>query len=377
MFRSKALSKLAMAVTAPVVAATLVLLGAPQVALGATPLPVVLTFTASRTTIPDVGGKIVLKASLKYASSCQITVSPGLRGFPKSFHCSSDRVKESVTLLANKSPSSINYTFGMSLKNSAGSAVATNVVVTEGAAPPPISFTPPPPGNPTTLVFAPEGVFVADNPVVVTVKNNSATTQLITTVAIGTAGDPNDFILNKNNCGYVTARATCSLAVQFVPTGTGIRTDVVNVLDASWGSAGTTVELKLRGTGEWATATVSNNHIHNNVLTFPTSEVVLKPSPVQNVTVTNVGSVPLYISGMAVTGGEATDFLAAPDTCINQVVVPSAYPLIVSIGQSCTFTVAFDPSGPGTRTSDVVVDDNTLGTQTQLGVEGNGVAAPS
>jgi hypothetical protein len=57
--------------------------------------------------------------------------------------------------------------------------------------------------------------------------------------------------------------------------------------------------------------------------------------------------------------------------------VPPAYPLIVSIGQSCTFTVAFDPSGPGTRTSDVVVDDNTLGTQTQLGVEGNGVAAPS
>ena len=156
-----------------------------------------------------------------------------------------------------------------------------------------------------------------------------------------------------------------------------IRTDVVNVLDASWGSAGTTVELKLRGTGVWATATVSNNHIRNNVLTFPTSEVVLKPSPVQNVTVTNVGSVPLYISGMAVTGGEATDFLAAPDTCINQVMVPSAYPLIVSIGQSCTFTVAFDPSGPGTRTSDVVVDDNTLGTQTQLGVEGNGVAAPS
>ena len=377
MSRSKTRSKLAMVVTAPVVVATLALLGMPQLA-GATPLPVVLSFTASKTTMPDSGGSIIFKASLRYAALCEITVSPSLRGFPKSFSCSSNRVKQSVTLRANKSPSPISYTFGLQLENTAGTATATNVVVTEGAAPPPISFTPPPPGNPTTLVFGSEGVFVADIPVSVTVKNNSSSTQLITSAAMGTVGDPNDFSLTRNNCGYITAHATCSLAAQFDPTGAGVRTGVVNLLDASWGSAGTTVQLKLRGTGVWATATVSNNNIRNNVLTFPASQTVLKASGPQSVTVTNVGAVPLYISGMGVTGGEATDFLVAPGTCINQLLPnPPGYPLIVSIGQSCTFTVAFDPSGTGTRTSSVVVADNTLGTETELGVEGTGMAAPS
>jgi len=49
----------------------------------------------------------------------------------------------------------------------------------------------------------------------------------------------------------------------------------------------------------------------------------------------------------------------------------------VSIGQSCTFTLEFDPSGTGIRTSSVVVADNTLGTETEVGVEGTGVADQS
>ena len=52
---------------------------------------------------------------------------------------------------------------------------------------------------------------------------------------------------------------------------------------------------------------------------------------------------------------------------------PRNCPQIVSVGQSCTFGVLFDPSGSGVRTTYVVVDDNTLGTQTQLQVLGSGV----
>ncbi len=374
MFRSKTLSK-AMAVTAAVVVATLVLVGAPLAALGASPIPVVLSFTSTKTTIPDTGARIVLKASLEYAASCKITVLPDLRGFPKSFSCSSDRVTQSVTLRANKGPNPISYTFGMTLKNTAGSVVATNIVVTEGAPPPPISFTTPPRGSPTTLVFAPEGVFVADDPLVVTVRNNSSTTQLISSVAIGTVGDPSDFILNRNNCGYITAHATCSLAVQFQPTGAGTRTGAVNIVDASWGTAGATRQLALRGTGVWATATLSNKYISSNVLIFPTSQVVLTSSPPQTVTVTNVGSVPLYISGLGATGAENTDFAVVAGSCINQ--ITGNFPLIVSLGQTCTFQVVFDPSGPGVRTTNVVVDDNTLPTQTQMGLQGVGVPKPS
>ena len=337
------------------------------------PVPVVLSFTATKTSIPDAGGNVVLKARLKYASSCKIMVSPSLKGFPGSFSCSSDLVRRSVTLRANNSGNTITYTFGMIVKNSTGSTTATNIIVTEGAAPSPISFTPPPPGSPKTVVFAPEGVFVADDPLVVTVTNNSSTTQDITSAAISTVGDSADFILVRNNCAYVTAHASCSLAIQFQPSGAGIRTGAISVVDASWGTTGTTLQLQLRGTGVWAAATVSNNYIRNNVLVFPTSQVLLNPSPVQNVTVTNVGSVPLYISpyGISLTGGESTDFSVTMDTCGNQINVSD--PLIVSIGHSCTFAVTFAPSGTGTRTSNVVVADNTLGAQTQLGLEGVGI----
>ena len=374
MFHFKVRSKLAMAVTVPIVVATVAVVGTPQFALGASrPVPVVLSFTAAKTSIPDAGGNVVLKARLKYASSCKIMVSPSLKGFPVSFSCSSDLVRRSVTLRANNSGNTITYTFGMIVKNSTGSTTATNIIVTEGAAPSPISFTPPPPGSPKTVVFAPEGVFVADDPLVVTVTNNSSTTQDITSAAISTVGDSADFILVRNNCAYVTAHASCSLAIQFQPSGAGIRTGAISVVDASWGTTGTTLQLQLRGTGVWAAATVSNNYIRNNVLVFPTSQVLLNPSPVQNVTVTNVGSVPLYISpyGISLTGGESTDFSVTMDTCGNQINVSD--PLIVSIGHSCTFAVTFAPSGTGTRTSNVVVADNTLGAQTQLGLEGVGI----
>jgi hypothetical protein len=152
----------------------------------------------------------------------------------------------------------------------------------------------------------------------------------------------------------------------------------MNVVDASWGTTGTTLQLQLRGTGVWAAATVSNTNIRNNVLSFPTSQVLLTPSTPQSVTLTNVGSVPLYISGIGLTGGESPDFDAPaaplePGTCINQLTIPPSYPLIVSVGHSCTLKVFFDPSGTGTRTSNVVVVDNTLGAQTQLGLEGTGI----
>ena len=255
------------------------------------------------------------------------------------------------------------------MKNTSGTAVATNVVVTEGAAPPPISFSTPTPGNSTTLVFGPEGVFVADDPLVVTVTNHSTTTQLITGVAIGTTGDVNDFLLNRNNCGYITAHATCSLAVQFQPTGAGTRTGTVDVVDGSWGKTGTAAVLNLRGTGVWASATVSNPNVSQNVLNFG-NQLVLTSSQPQLVKVLNVGSVPLYISGISSTGGNSADFLPAAGSCIDQ--NTGSYPLIVSVNASCTFQVVFDPSGEGLRNSNLVVDDNTLPTQTQLAVEGTG-----
>ena len=75
---------------------------------------------------------------------------------------------------------------------------------------------------------------------------------------------------------------------------------------------------------------------------------------------------PLYVDGLTDTGGNAGDFIVSSGNCQTQV------PQIISIGQNCTFGVTLEPSSSGVRASNVVVDDNTLGTQTQLQVQGTG-----
>lgn len=189
---------------------------------------------------------------------------------------------------------------------------------------------------------------------------------MISGVAIGAVGDQNDFVLNRNNCGDITPHADCSLAVQFQPTGAGTRTGAVDIVDSSWGASGTTTALGLRGTGVWATATLANANIRHGVLSFP-RQGVLTPSPYQYVTLLNVGKVPLYINSITDAGGEAADFNS------SALPITSNCPQIVSVGKSCALGVAFVPTGAGDRSSNVVIDDNTLGTQTQLQVQGTGV----
>lgn len=366
---SRVRSRVVAAVLAPLVAAVVVVVGSPAVAFAATALPVVLSFSATHTSVSDSGGSITLDARLKYATSCKLSASPSVKGLPKSFSCSSDSVKETVALPANKKENAVNYSFALVVTNTVGHTAATNVAVSVGASPPPISFTTPSPGTGSTLVFAPEGVFVADEPLLVTVTNNSKTTQAITDVAVAPVGDLNDFILNKNNCGDITAGESCSFAVQFLPTGAGVRTGEVAVVDSSWGTAGTTAILNLQGTGVWATATVVSSDLSDNTLDFP-DQGTLTTSPLQYLTLSNAGTVPLEVTGIGVTGGESTDFAIDPLSCQNEV---GGGPLFIGVGQNCTFAVDFSPSGPGERTSNVLVYDNTLGTQTQFGVEGTGV----
>ena len=93
MFGSKVRARMAVLLGVPIAAVAVVVV-TPQLAVASnpktTPVPVVLSFSASKTSIPNAGGSIALKAKLKYASSCKITVSPSVAGFPRSFSCSSD-----------------------------------------------------------------------------------------------------------------------------------------------------------------------------------------------------------------------------------------------------------------------------------------------
>ena len=83
MFPSRGMRwKFAAGVIAPIVLGPVAVVGMPQIAFGARPIPVVISFTANRTSITDTRGRIVLRTTLKYASSCEIPVIPSLRRLP-------------------------------------------------------------------------------------------------------------------------------------------------------------------------------------------------------------------------------------------------------------------------------------------------------
>lgn len=144
MFGSRVRSKLVVAVTAPIIA-TMAIIGASPSAAFATqkspvPAPVVESFTASSTSLTYLGGPVVLSASLEYASSCKMTVSPALKGFSKSFPCSTS-VTRGVTLHANRTANTLDCSFALTVKNKTATVAATNVTVTEAAIPAPVVST--------------------------------------------------------------------------------------------------------------------------------------------------------------------------------------------------------------------------------------------
>lgn len=98
----------------------------------------------------------------------------------------------------------------------------------------------------------------------------------------------------------------------------------------------------------------------SNTLSFPT-QLVGTSSPVQTVSVTNEGTLPLSVSGAAVGGADPSDF-DATSTC-------GAGPL--APGSSCTVSVGFVPVDPALRKAEVsVVDDAPLDPQ-QIALSGH------
>ena len=144
MFGSVVRSKFAMIVAAPIIA-TVAIIGTSSLAFAAQPAtapPVVVSFTASSTSLTYLGGKVALTASLEHAISCTVTVTPGLKGFPESFPCSKT-VTTRFSLRRNKTATALSYSFALQVRNKAASVEATPVVVAEAALPAPVvsSFT--------------------------------------------------------------------------------------------------------------------------------------------------------------------------------------------------------------------------------------------
>jgi hypothetical protein len=93
-------------------------------------------------------------------------------------------------------------------------------------------------------------------------------------------------------------------------------------------------------------------------LTFPTQVVGTTSAP-KTVTLTNLGSADLTVSGMSST--DPSEFPPPQNACTS---VPS--------GGSCNINVAFSPTASGTRAAKIKITDNELGSPQTITVTGTG-----
>jgi hypothetical protein len=161
----------------------------------------------------------------------------------------------------------------------------------------------------------------------------------IGTVSI-TGTNSADFALTGNTCGsgLSAGGGACSLTVNFTPTSEVIETAAITVGDSASGSPHTAL---LAGKGG-PTLSVSPASINFG------NQVLGTTSATQNVTLTNIGSLPLSCCGIGVTGTDQQDF--------PFFLLPSCGPL--DPGASCTEQVSFSPTALGARTATFVFSTN-------------------
>jgi hypothetical protein len=145
------------------------------------------------------------------------------------------------------------------------------------------------------------------------------------------------------------------VSVTFRPAGAGARTGTLNVA-----SAAGTQSAALTGTGGAATITVTPAI----GLTFPNTDVSAA-SALQTVTVTAGGDVPLTVTGVSLTGANATDYVFT-NNC-TAAVAPAG---------TCTIQVGFKPLAAGTKTATLSIASSASATATTRTLTGTAVTPP-
>lgn len=220
---------------------------------------------------------------------------------------------------------------------------------------PVLALAPPPPGP---LDFGSVTVGSPSAAQVVTVSN-AGNAPLAFSGPFALVGD---YSQSSTTCGATLPPppdplSECTATLVFTPTVTGTRNGSFTVA-----SDGGNAVLNL--TGQGTVLPVPDISLSASGLFFPAQTVGTTSLP-QPVTVSNAGTAPLVISGVAASG----DFAATSDCTALSPLAPLA---------TCGITVTFTPLAPGVRTGGVAVASNDPDTPTAtFALEGDGVASPS
>jgi hypothetical protein len=184
----------------------------------------------------------------------------------------------------------------------------------------------------------------------VTVTNTGNSPLSIATAAIG--GSASGAISKTTDtCTNATlaASASCSVDVGFKPTAPGAETATLTLTDNSRNTTGSTQAVTVTGRGLAPAATLSATSVNFG------SQRVRSTSAGRAVTITNTGTAPLAISGVSVSGTNASDF--GVSGC--------GAGTTLAVNASCTLSVTFTPGFFGTRSAAILISDDAFNNPSQ------------
>lgn len=179
----------------------------------------------------------------------------------------------------------------------------------------------------------------------------------------------NEFQVTASTCGSsVPAQSTCTLTVTFDPAAAGARNATLSV------TIGGTYPSPATGAGNPRQVPLSGNGVtpvpvfQANPALLPLATVGTTPVSGSS-TISNVGTAPMTLSGLALT--DTTHFAFGPaHTCSNGLVLATS-----GVGQSCTLQVVYTPPVDGdARTAQVQITDNASGSPHAVNIDATSAA---
>jgi phospholipase C len=199
---------------------------------------------------------------------------------------------------------------------------------------------------PTSLSYPTQVVGTSSAGQTVTLTNTGSSLLTISSIVASSE------FSQTNNCGTsLTAAMACTITVTFTPADKNLRTGTLTVTDNA-SPATQTVSLSGMGT---------NISLSTMGLNFAAQKVGTS-SPPQTITVSNLGTSQVNVSGISIASGNVTDF-SQTNTCGSS----------IGAGTSCTVTVTFKPTAKGARSAALSVNHNGGGSPAKVSLRGNGM----
>lgn len=208
--------------------------------------------------------------------------------------------------------------------------------------------------SPISLAFGNETTGVTSAAKTVQITNTG--TAALSLKSIGLSGaQADDFALSKSCGSSLAVKASCTISVTFKPVSTGAKTATISIADNASGSP---QAVSLSGTG--TTASAGHLTLSPTSLAFG-NEAVGVSSAAKSVQVTNSGTTTVSLTSIALTGGQADDFILTKNCGSN-----------LASKATCAISVVFKAVSTGAKAASISITDNAGGSPQAVALSGSG-----